>query len=84
MNGIAPGLFPSELAAGLIAQGGDTGKDPTEDGAYDTSFIPGQRLGRTGDMAGALIYLASAAGAYINGNIQVMDGGRIGILNGTY
>lgn len=63
VNGIAPGLFPSELAAGLIAQGGSTGKDPTEDGAYMTDFIPAQRIGKTEDMAGAVLYMASAAGA---------------------
>lgn len=84
VNGIAPGLFPSELAAGLIAQGGDTGKDPTDEGAYGTDFIPAQRLGKTDDMVGTMLYMASAAGAYLNGNIQVIDGGRVGILNGTY
>lgn len=84
MNGIAPGLFPSELAEGLIAQGGSSGKDPTEEGAYETSFIPAQRLGKTDDMVGTMLYMASAAGAYLNGNIQVLDGGRIGVGYGTY
>ena len=84
VNGIAPGLFPSELAAGLIASGGETDKDPTEEGAYEVDFIPAQRLGKTDDIVGVMLYAASAAGAYLNGNIQVIDGGRISQLNGTY
>ncbi|KAK5169672.1 uncharacterized protein LTR77_005650 [Saxophila tyrrhenica] len=84
VNAIAPGLFPSELAAGLIAQGGKTDKDVTEEGAFDKSFIPAERLGRTDDIVGTMLYMASAAGSYLNGNIQVLDGGRISQLNGTY
>jgi NAD(P)-dependent dehydrogenase (short-subunit alcohol dehydrogenase family) len=84
VNAIAPGLFPSDLAAGLIAQGGKTDKDPSEEGAFDKSFIPAERLGSADDMAGTVLYMASAAGAYMNGNIQVVDGGRIALLNGTY
>lgn len=85
VNAIAPGLFPSELAAGLIAQGGTkSDKEPTEEGAYEKSFIPAERLGKTDDIVGTLLYMASAAGAYLNGNVQVLDGGRISQLNGTY
>lgn len=84
VNAIAPGLFPSELAAGLISQGGSGDKDPTEVGAFEKDFIPAQRLGKTDDIVGTMLYMASAAGAYLNGNIQVLDGGRVSQLNGTY
>ena len=84
VNAIAPGLFPTELASGLIAQGGDTEQDPTEEGAFEKSFIPAERLGKTEDIVGAMLYMASAAGAYLNGNVQIIDGGRISQLNGTY
>jgi NAD(P)-dependent dehydrogenase (short-subunit alcohol dehydrogenase family) len=84
VNAIAPGLFPSDLAAGLIAQGGETGQDPTEEGAFEKSFIPAQRLGKTDDIVGTVLYMSSAAGSYLNGNIQVLDGGRISQLPGTY
>jgi len=74
VNGLAPGLFPSELAAGLIAKGGAQGKDVTEEGAFAKEFIPAERLGRLEDMAGTVLYVASDAGGYMNGNITVLDG----------
>ena len=84
MNAIAPGLFPSDLAAGLIAGGGAKGKEATEEGAFAKDFIPAERTGKLEDMAGTVLYMASAAGAYLNGNITVLDGGRISQLPGTY
>ena len=83
MNGIAPGLFPSDLSAGIIAQANSTG-DPCVQGAFEKSFIPAERLGGTSDMAGTVLYMASPAGAYLNGCINVVDGGRIGQIPGTY
>ncbi|KAI6876139.1 NAD(P)-binding protein [Hortaea werneckii] len=75
VNAIAPGLFPSDLAAGLIARTNTTeGRDATADGAFGKEFIPAERLGRTEDMAGTVLYMASAAGAYLNGNVTVLDG----------
>ncbi|KAI7720072.1 NAD(P)-binding protein [Hortaea werneckii] len=74
VNAIAPGLFPSDLAAGLIARANTDGRDATGYGAFGKDFIPAERLGRTEDMAGTVLYMASAAGAYLNGNITVLDG----------
>lgn len=84
VNAIAPGLFPSDLAAGLIAGGGVKGDDPTVEGAFSKDFIPAGRTGKTEDMAATVLYMASAAGAYLNGNITVLDGGRISQLQSTY
>lgn len=39
VNAIAPGLFPSELAEGLIAQGRASGKDPTEVSLHQTKYL---------------------------------------------
>ncbi|KAI6803780.1 NAD(P)-binding protein [Hortaea werneckii] len=75
VNAIAPGLFPSDLAAGLIARANTTdGRDATAYGAFGKEFIPAERLGRSEDMAGTVLYMASAAGAYLNGNVTVLDG----------
>ncbi|GIZ47887.1 hypothetical protein CKM354_001096600 [Cercospora kikuchii] len=85
VNALAPGLFPSDLAAGIIAGAGDSkGQDPSVEGAYDKNFIPAERLGSPADMAGTVLYLASQAGAYVNGNVLVVDGGRISQIPGTY
>ena len=84
VNGLAPGLFPSDLAAGVIAGGGAKKDDPTVVGAFEKTFIPAERLGKTEDMAGTVLYLASAAGAYLNGNITVQDGGRLAQLPSSY
>ncbi|KAM0723828.1 hypothetical protein Q7P37_000818 [Cladosporium fusiforme] len=83
VNGIAPGLFPSDLSESLIA-GVKPNGDPTKEGSIDAKVIPAERTGRDGDIAGTVLYLASAAGAYINGNITVIDGGRVSQLPGTY
>lgn len=83
VNGIAPGLFPSDLSESLIA-GVQPKGDPTEEGSIEAKVIPAERTGRDSDMAGTVLYLASAAGAYLNGNVTVIDGGRVSQLPGTY
>lgn len=84
VNGLAPGLFPSDLAADLINAAGETGQDPSTEGAFPKTFIPAERIGSTADMAGTVLYMASAAGAYLNGCVHLIDGGRVGLLPGTY
>ncbi|KAK5133406.1 hypothetical protein LTR08_007745 [Meristemomyces frigidus] len=84
VNAIAPGLFPSDLAAGLIARVTMKKDDPTEEGAFEKEFQPAERVGKTEDMAGTVLYMASAAGAFMNGNITVLDGGSMGQLPATY
>ncbi|KAF2098192.1 dehydrogenase with different specificitie [Rhizodiscina lignyota] len=78
-NALAPGLFPSDISAPLLA-----GKDGTQEGAFPANFIPAEKTGDDQDMAGAILYLTSRAGAYLNGNILVIDGGRMGVLNTSY
>jgi len=72
-------VFPSELSAPLLA-----GKEPTKEGAFPKSFIPAQKTGDEQDMAGTILYMASRAGAYCNGLILVIDGGRLTLLPGSY
>lgn len=72
-NAIAPGLYPSELSAPIVGTG-VTSKDK----------IPAERVGSEEDMAGCILYLTSRAGAYLNGNVIVTDGGRLSIMPSTY
>ena len=58
-NVVAPGFFPSKLANGLIENLGGAGLLNQKN--------PRGRLGEPQDIAGAMVYLCSPAGAYING-----------------
>jgi NAD(P)-dependent dehydrogenase (short-subunit alcohol dehydrogenase family) len=56
-NTVAPGFFPSKLAAGLIDILGG------EKELRDTN--PRRRLGEPEDIAGVMVYLCSPAGSYV-------------------
>jgi NAD(P)-dependent dehydrogenase (short-subunit alcohol dehydrogenase family) len=79
-NVLAPGLVESDLAAGVISS------LPSSDdgGRVNENVIPAGRTGTEEDVAGAVLYMASRAGAYLNGSVLVMDGGRLGMLPSTY
>lgn len=65
-NVIAPGMFPSKMLAGTLERKGhDAMVEP----------VPLKRLTGPSDMAGAAIYLASKAGAYVTGAVLPVDGG---------
>lgn len=84
VNALAPGLFPSDLSDALISQFVDKGTDPTTEGVLPKTHTPAQRTGSEDDMAGTVLYLASRAAAYLNGNITVIDGGRTSQLPASY
>ncbi|KAI1429122.1 hypothetical protein F5Y12DRAFT_728182 [Xylaria sp. FL1777] len=75
-NVIAPGIYPSEMTGDIIA-------GRYADG-WPKSVVPEQRAGDREDIAGAILFLASKAGAYINGNVLVTDGGRLGVVPSSY
>lgn len=68
-NIIAPGYFASEMTAGVVQNFEQTG------GVMPRSLVPRQRMGSEEEMAGTVLYLASKAGGYCNGNLMVVDGG---------
>jgi NAD(P)-dependent dehydrogenase (short-subunit alcohol dehydrogenase family) len=65
-NVIAPGQFPSKLLKGTIER---KGLDSL------VANIPLGRLTNEADMAGAALYLASKAGAYVTAAVIPVDGG---------
>ncbi|MDX1296888.1 MAG: SDR family oxidoreductase [Pseudomonas sp.] len=67
VNAIAPGYFPSDLTAGVIA-------DAEVERAVLES-IPAHRFGNAPDIGGTAIYLISRASAYLTGSIIALDGG---------
>jgi NAD(P)-dependent dehydrogenase (short-subunit alcohol dehydrogenase family) len=70
-------VFPSDMSAAILPPGG-------QDGTIDRGIVPLGRIGDEVDMAGQILYLASRAGAYLNGSINVVDGGRLGTFPGTF
>ncbi|KAM0322294.1 hypothetical protein ACHAQA_009583 [Verticillium albo-atrum] len=70
-NCIAPGLFPSEMAAPIVKLYTGEGK------SIPKEMVPMQRMGDDQDMAGVVLFLASRAGAYSNGALIKLDGGRL-------
>ena len=65
VNAVAPGPFPSKMMAATLDAFGDA----------IAAGAPMRRIGRDDDMAGIAVFLASRAGAYINGAIIPVDGG---------
>ncbi|KAB8223032.1 hypothetical protein BDV33DRAFT_200875 [Aspergillus novoparasiticus] len=60
------------------------GENPTEEGAFPLDQIPAERAGMPEDIMGPLLYLASRAGAFCNGNCVLTDGGRLSVTPATY
>lgn len=74
-NVLAPGIFPSDLTGGIFSNMG---------GMFEANIVPAERAGNEEDIAGAILYMASKAGAYLNGSVVVVDGGRLSTLTSTY
>ncbi|KAK1472462.1 short-chain dehydrogenase/reductase [Colletotrichum cuscutae] len=74
-NVIAPGFYPSEMTTATV--------EAHKEG-WPKTTIPEERAGDVEDMAGAVLFLVSRAGAYTNGNVLVTDGGRLGIVPSSY
>lgn len=72
VNGIGPGYFATELNRALI-----------EDAAFNDwvcKRTPAGRWGEPHELAGAAIFLASAASDYVNGQILYVDGGMLAVV----
>ncbi|WP_332694585.1 SDR family NAD(P)-dependent oxidoreductase [Bosea sp. (in: a-proteobacteria)] len=66
-NAIAPGFIATEFTSALQA-----------DEAFTASMltrVPSGRWGQPSDLAPAVVYLASSAGAFVNGSTLTVDGG---------
>jgi len=55
-----------------------------DNATYSVNQIPAGRQGNFNDMAGAILYLVGKSGAYVNGNVMLTDGGRLGVHQSTY
>ncbi|KAF2433580.1 gluconate 5-dehydrogenase [Tothia fuscella] len=68
-NAIAPGFFPSKMASGMIGEYGGIEKLAKSN--------PNGRLGQPEDIAGTVVFLCSRAAGHVNGDITVIDGGKM-------
>jgi 3-oxoacyl-[acyl-carrier protein] reductase len=66
-NAIAPGFIETDMTGAMTA----------EARAALTGSIPLERLGSPNDIAGMVAFLASEHGAYITGQVLVIDGGMV-------
>ena len=67
VNAIAPGVFRTELNAGLL--------DGTERGKEFLLRTPMYRFGQLDELAGAAVFLASDAASFVTGHVLAVDGG---------
>ena len=64
VSGIAPGAFASDM-----------NKAARDMGDAVATMVPAKRIGRSEDMAGTAVFLASKAGDYVVGDTLAVDGG---------
>lgn len=67
VNGIAPGVFPTDLNRKLI--------EGTPRGEFLKAHTPQGRFGQSEELVGAAIYLMSPSASYTNGHTIIVDGG---------
>ncbi|CAE7012745.1 hypothetical protein PTNB73_00886 [Pyrenophora teres f. teres] len=70
-NIVCPGPYPSEMTVGNGA-------------VFGTGQVPQGRMGGFNDVGGMILFLVGKGGAYVNGAVQLSDGGRVGVFPGTY
>ncbi|MFI2643548.1 SDR family oxidoreductase [Streptomyces sp. NPDC018610] len=72
VNGLGPGYIATELTRPLV--------EDEEFSAWVRRRTPAGRWGRTGDLVGALLFLASPAADFVSGQVLYVDGGMTSVL----
>jgi NAD(P)-dependent dehydrogenase (short-subunit alcohol dehydrogenase family) len=67
VNAIAPGVFRTELNAGLL--------DGTGRGREFLTRTPMKRFGNLDELVGAAVFLASESASFVTGHVLAVDGG---------
>jgi len=66
MNAIAPGMFRTRMTEAIVERA---------EGIYDAT-TPMGRIGKPGEIAPVVLFLASEGASYISGQVVPIDGGR--------
>jgi gluconate 5-dehydrogenase len=69
VNAVAPGYIETDLTRGYLDK--NNNREDLE------SLVPAERLGRPGEVADAVTFLASDRARFITGQILYVDGGRV-------
>lgn len=64
-------VFPSEMTQGAPE-------------AYPFDKVPAGRLGTYDEITGTILSLVGRSGAYTNGSVVIVDGGRLSQMPATY
>ncbi len=72
VNCLAPGYFATELTEALV--------DDPEFSAWVASRTPAGRWGRVDELGGAVVFLASDASSFVNGQVLFVDGGMTAVV----
>jgi len=71
-NALAPGYFETELTQALVENEQFT--------QWVTTRTPAGRWGKVEDLVGALVFLASPASNFVNGQVLFVDGGMTAVV----
>ena len=71
-NALAPGYFSTELTQALVAD--------EEFTRWVTTRTPAGRWGEVEDLVGGLVFLASSASNFVNGQVLYVDGGMTAVV----
>ncbi|WNM23601.1 glucose 1-dehydrogenase [Demequina capsici] len=72
INALAPGYIHTELTQALV--------DDPKFSAWVTGRTPASRWGEVDDLVGTLLYLASPAADFVNGQVLYVDGGMTAVV----
>ncbi len=72
VNTLAPGYFATELTAALVAD--------AEFSAWVSGRTPAGRWGQVEELGGAVVFLASDASSFVNGQTIFVDGGMTAVV----
>jgi 3-oxoacyl-[acyl-carrier protein] reductase len=77
VNNVLPGFTATDRLDEIIANAAKKlNKTETEASAFMKSIVPAKRFAQPGEIANAVVFLASEAASYINGINLPVDGGR--------